>query len=145
MIKVPALSTHRDHGALGNQPSYRPTLFSLISGWALAETNSTNARERYAALATQESIERISAITLKVANMERSVRFCRDLLGLKRLYGCGADAGFTSLRAPGAEFPILNLQFAVPGVGWGPDDFSPLRRGCILEPSQRERTQSRQS
>lgn len=66
----------------------------------------------------QESIEKISAITLKVANMEVSVRFYRDMLGLEILYG-GDDRGFTSLRVPGAESPILNLQLALPAVGWG--------------------------
>jgi catechol 2,3-dioxygenase-like lactoylglutathione lyase family enzyme len=66
----------------------------------------------------RESIEKVSAITLKVADMEVSVRFYRDVLGLELLYG-GTDAGFTSLRVPGSEFPIINLQLARPAVAWG--------------------------
>lgn len=66
----------------------------------------------------QASIEIISAITLKVANMELSVRFYQDVLGLELVYG-GAASGFSSLRAPGSEFPIINLQLGNPAVDWG--------------------------
>jgi catechol 2,3-dioxygenase-like lactoylglutathione lyase family enzyme len=54
-------------------------------------------------------IEKVSAITLKVTDMERSLRFYRYVLALELLYG-GPDAGFSSLRVPGTEFPIINLQ-----------------------------------
>ena len=63
-------------------------------------------------------IEKVSAITLQVADMENSVRFYRDLLGLEMLYG-GPNAGFTSLRIPGAEFPLINLQQGRPTADWG--------------------------
>jgi catechol 2,3-dioxygenase-like lactoylglutathione lyase family enzyme len=63
-------------------------------------------------------VEKISAITLKVANMDVSVRFYRDLLGMDLVFG-GKDAGFSSLRPANAEFPILNLEHGPPVVGWG--------------------------
>src|SRR5580692_12882262 len=44
------------------------------------------------------TIEKISAVTLRVANMTESVQFYRDVLGMELLYG-GEDAGFSSLRA----------------------------------------------
>jgi catechol 2,3-dioxygenase-like lactoylglutathione lyase family enzyme len=54
-------------------------------------------------------IEKISAVTLRVANMMESVRFYRDILGMELLYG-GEDAGFSSLRAEDAQSAILNLE-----------------------------------
>lgn len=63
-------------------------------------------------------IEKISAITLKIANMGVSVRFYRDLLGLKLLYG-GPEAHFSSLSTGHARFPILNLELAQSVNGWG--------------------------
>lgn len=63
-------------------------------------------------------IEKISAITLKVAHMDASVRFYRDVLGMELLYG-GPNAGFSSLRIPDNEFPIINLQQGSPETGWG--------------------------
>ena len=46
-------------------------------------------------------VEKISAVTLRVANMEASVRFYKDVLGLEIIYGNGV---ITS-RA------IMNLTF----------------------------------
>jgi catechol 2,3-dioxygenase-like lactoylglutathione lyase family enzyme len=63
-------------------------------------------------------IEKISAVTLKVASMEVAVEFYRDVLGMKLLFG-GPDAVFSSLRTPGAEYPILNLEQGGPTAGWG--------------------------
>lgn len=63
-------------------------------------------------------IENVSAITLKVARMESSVHFYRDVLGMELLYG-GPNAGFSSLRIPDTEFPIINLEQGVPMVNWG--------------------------
>jgi hypothetical protein len=63
-------------------------------------------------------IEKISAITLKVADMEASLRFYRNVLGMELLYG-GPNAGFSSLRIAGAEFPIINLQQGRTAVRWG--------------------------
>ena len=42
-------------------------------------------------------IKRISAITLKVSDMVRSVHFYNEILGLEVIYG-GPHAFFTSLR-----------------------------------------------
>ena len=64
------------------------------------------------------TIEKLSAITLKVADMKKSAKFYQDVLGLEILYG-GPNAGFTSLRIPNCEFPIINLQLGRPTVDWG--------------------------
>jgi catechol 2,3-dioxygenase-like lactoylglutathione lyase family enzyme len=42
-------------------------------------------------------IEKISAVTFRVANMEASIRFYKDVLGLEIIYG-GEGSDFTSLR-----------------------------------------------
>src|SRR5713226_7853952 len=63
-------------------------------------------------------IQKISAITLKVADMNVSVRFYRDVLGMELVYG-GKDAYFSSLRTTDAEFPILNLEQGRPITSWG--------------------------
>src|SRR5882757_760067 len=63
-------------------------------------------------------IEKISAVTIRVSVMSRSVRFYRDVLGMEIVYG-GGDAFFSSLRANGAEDPILNLEQGRPVTGWG--------------------------
>ena len=59
-------------------------------------------------------VEKISAVTLRVADMRRAVRFYRDILGMELLYG-----GKTSLRAKDAECPILNLEQGHSVPGWG--------------------------
>ena len=41
-------------------------------------------------------VEKISAVTLRVANMEASVRFYKDVLGLEIIYG-GEGSYFTAL------------------------------------------------
>ena len=51
-------------------------------------------------------VEKIAAVTLRVADMPRSVRFYRDVLGMEIVYG-GEDASFSSLRAKDASAPIL--------------------------------------
>jgi catechol 2,3-dioxygenase-like lactoylglutathione lyase family enzyme len=63
-------------------------------------------------------IEKISAVTFRVANMRNSVRFYRDVLGMGLVYG-GEDACFSSLRAKDAQSPILNLEEGHPGKRWG--------------------------
>jgi catechol 2,3-dioxygenase-like lactoylglutathione lyase family enzyme len=63
-------------------------------------------------------IEKISAITLRVANMEASIRFYRDVLGMELLYG-EPSAAFSSLCAPGTEHPILNLEQGDAVNRWG--------------------------
>jgi catechol 2,3-dioxygenase-like lactoylglutathione lyase family enzyme len=64
------------------------------------------------------AIEKLSAITLEVAQMEASVRFYRDVLGMELVYGT-PQSGFCSLRLVGTEFPILNLQQGPPVTDWG--------------------------
>ena len=64
------------------------------------------------------TVEKISAVTLKVASMRTSVRFYKDVLGMEVLYG-GEDAPFSSLRAKDAECPILNLEQGRSVPGWG--------------------------
>jgi catechol 2,3-dioxygenase-like lactoylglutathione lyase family enzyme len=63
-------------------------------------------------------IERISAVTLRVANMRESVRFYRDVLSMELLYG-GEDASFSSLRAKDAQSAVLNLERGDTVSRWG--------------------------
>jgi catechol 2,3-dioxygenase-like lactoylglutathione lyase family enzyme len=42
-------------------------------------------------------VEKIAAVTLRVADMRRSVRFYQDVLGMEIVFG-GEDASFSSLR-----------------------------------------------
>jgi catechol 2,3-dioxygenase-like lactoylglutathione lyase family enzyme len=63
-------------------------------------------------------IEKISAVTLKVASMLDSVRFYRNVLGMEIVFG-GEDAFFSSLRAKNGSTPILNLEQGRPVTGWG--------------------------
>ena len=62
-------------------------------------------------------VEKISAVTLLVANMEASVRFYKGVLGLEIIYG-GEDSYFTSLRTRDGD-TILNLERGNPGIQWG--------------------------
>ena len=64
------------------------------------------------------TIEKISAVTLRVANMTESVRFYRDVLGMELLYG-GEDTGFSSLRTRDAQSAILNLERGEAMTSWG--------------------------
>ena len=64
------------------------------------------------------TVEKISAVTLKVASMATSVRFYRDLLGLEIIYG-GEEASFSSLRMKHGKDPILNLEWGNPVTQWG--------------------------
>ncbi|MYC28547.1 MAG: VOC family protein [Chloroflexi bacterium] len=59
-------------------------------------------------------VESISAVTLSVKDMARSVVFYRDLVGLNMLYG-GESAGFTSFGIGGG---YLNLIATDQPVGW---------------------------
>ena len=65
------------------------------------------------------TVEKISAVTLKVASMPASVRLYRDLLGLEIIYG-GEDAYFSSLRTKHGRirFSISNrVILLLNGVG----------------------------
>jgi catechol 2,3-dioxygenase-like lactoylglutathione lyase family enzyme len=80
------------------------------------------------------SIEKISAVTFRVANMTQPVRFYRDVLGIKLLYG-GEGTGFSSLRARDAQSAILNLEPGEPVTSWGrlifyPIHTSPIQQDC---------------
>ena len=63
------------------------------------------------------SVQSISAVTLAVREMRRSVAFYRDAAGFELLYG-GPEAAFTSFRVGGG---YLNLIYAADwdGVWWG--------------------------
>ena len=64
------------------------------------------------------AIEKISAVTFRVVNMTKSVRFYKDVLGMELLYG-GEDTGFSSLRARNAQSAILNLEWGEAATHWG--------------------------
>jgi catechol 2,3-dioxygenase-like lactoylglutathione lyase family enzyme len=64
------------------------------------------------------TIETISEITFRVLNMEASVRFYRNVLGMELLYG-GERARFSSLRANDSESAILNLERRDTVSRWG--------------------------
>ena len=63
-------------------------------------------------------IEKISAVTLKVASMLDSVRFYQNVLGMEIVFG-GEEAFFSSLRAKHGSAPILNLEQGRSVPGWG--------------------------
>jgi catechol 2,3-dioxygenase-like lactoylglutathione lyase family enzyme len=63
-------------------------------------------------------VQKISAVTFRVANMAKSVRFYRDVLGLEIIYG-GEGGCFSSLRIENAPYPILNLEQGDPVTRWG--------------------------
>ena len=64
------------------------------------------------------TLQRISAITLRVSDMARSVGFYSDVLGLKLLYG-GPATSFSSLWTTGAKDPILNVEEGTAWQNWG--------------------------
>jgi catechol 2,3-dioxygenase-like lactoylglutathione lyase family enzyme len=64
------------------------------------------------------NVNSISAVTLKIRDMVRSVHFYNEILGMEIIYG-GKPASFTSLRTAGAKGAILNLEQEAPGNGWG--------------------------
>lgn len=63
-------------------------------------------------------VEKISAVTFQVTNMQVSVRFYRDVLGMELIYG-GEHSYFSSLRSGEAASAILNLEQGHPGERWG--------------------------
>ena len=64
------------------------------------------------------TVERISAVTLKVTKMQTSVQFYRDLLGMEVIYG-GEQGCFSSLRTWNPKDPILNLEQGRAMTRWG--------------------------
>jgi len=63
-------------------------------------------------------VEKISAVTLRVADMRASVMFDRDLVGLEVVCG-GEDPYFSSLSTKDGTNPILNLEQGEPVLQWG--------------------------
>ena len=63
------------------------------------------------------SVESISAVTLAVTDMARSVVFYRDFVGLQLLYG-GENASFTSFRV-GSSYINLTLEREGQIAWWG--------------------------
>jgi len=86
---------------------------SMFYTWRVAEP----ASGRYAGSNALFMVEKISAVTLRVANMEVSVRFYKDVLGLETVYG-GERSYFTSLRTKDGD-TILNLERGSASIQWG--------------------------
>jgi len=63
-------------------------------------------------------VEKISAITLKVSDMRRSIRFYQNILGLQMLYG-GEQACFSSFCTKDEQHTILNLEQGKAVNNWG--------------------------
>jgi catechol 2,3-dioxygenase-like lactoylglutathione lyase family enzyme len=64
------------------------------------------------------TVQRISAITLRVNDMSRTVEFYCEVLGLQLLYG-GPASSFSSLGTAGTKDVILNLERGAPHNSWG--------------------------
>jgi len=64
------------------------------------------------------TVERISAVTFRVSNIQASVQFYRDVLGMEMLYG-GERSRSSSLRAGNADSAILNLELGEAATRWG--------------------------
>ena len=64
------------------------------------------------------TVEKISAVTFRVTNMQASVHFYRDALGMEVLYG-GDSSGFSSFRASETDSAILNLELGEAATRWG--------------------------
>ena len=64
------------------------------------------------------NVERISAITIKVSDMAKSVHFYSKLLGMKILYG-GENSHFSSLHTLDEKDTILNLEQGQVTHDWG--------------------------
>jgi catechol 2,3-dioxygenase-like lactoylglutathione lyase family enzyme len=62
-------------------------------------------------------VEKISAVTLRVADMEASVCFYKEVLGLEIVYG-GEGSDFISLRTKDGD-TILNIERGDPAIYWG--------------------------
>ena len=63
-------------------------------------------------------VEKVSAVTLRMANMRASVMFYRDLVGLEVVYG-GEGVYFSSLRAKDGKDRLRNLEQGNPIPQWG--------------------------
>jgi catechol 2,3-dioxygenase-like lactoylglutathione lyase family enzyme len=63
-------------------------------------------------------VERMSAVTIRVTDMRRSLHFYRNLLGMELRYG-GENSSFSTLRSCGENPSILNLELGSTACGWG--------------------------
>lgn len=63
-------------------------------------------------------VERISAVTIRVTDMKRSVQFYRRVFGMKLVYG-GEGSPFSTLRSRGTNASTLNLELGSTETGWG--------------------------
>jgi catechol 2,3-dioxygenase-like lactoylglutathione lyase family enzyme len=63
-------------------------------------------------------IGKISAVTLKVADMQTSVKFYKDVLGLTLIYG-GEKSSFSSFNTAEEQSAILNLEHGQSEANWG--------------------------
>src|SRR5262249_46515754 len=77
-------------------------------------------------------IQKISAVTFRVASMKVSVRFYRDALGMQLLYG-GGRSEVSSFRGIDPPSALLNLQHGAPRTYWGPLVFYVEDGGAGLE------------
>ncbi len=104
---------HPDAG-LGNDVRHRPPPFfhAMLPGGKIQEMPGRTL------LRMALRVEKISAVTLKVASMRKSVRFYKDVLGMEIVYG-GEDGSFSSLRPTDDSAPILNLEQGRSVTGWG--------------------------
>jgi catechol 2,3-dioxygenase-like lactoylglutathione lyase family enzyme len=84
------------------------------------------------------TIEKISAITLRVMNMKDSVLFYQNVLGMKLLYG-GERTTFSSLRASDSASAIINLEQGGQHAAVGPADLPRYGCGCVLGTSAGQR------
>ena len=64
------------------------------------------------------TIQKLSAVTLRVVNMKASLEFYQNVLGMELIYG-GERASFSSLRANDSESAILNLEQGDSVSQWG--------------------------
>jgi hypothetical protein len=65
------------------------------------------------------NVEQISAITIKVNDMARSVHFYNRLLDRPGVLYCDKNAHFSSLKTLGAKDTILNVEKGHLTLAWG--------------------------
>ena len=100
------------HAGFGNHIGHLPYHHLTVR----SREHSSTARGKLVRMAP--TIEKLSAVTFRVANMTESVRFYRDVLGMKLLYG-GEGTNFSSLRSENPQSAILNLEQGKPMTRWG--------------------------
>ena len=76
-------------------------------------------------------IEKIPAVTLKVASMRNSVRFYKDVLGMEIIFG-GEDGSLFFAPRPGRQHRNPESRARSFGSRLGTDDFLRGGCGCVL-------------